>query len=310
MKKIKVSSAAYSLTELSDIESWKEKIKSWVFKASEEKSNLILFPEYGGMELSSLLIENQRKDLINQHVFLKKYLTIFIEHFKSLAIEFKIIISAPSLPVFCELKQKVVNRTFCFSPGGNYDYQDKIFMTRFEDESWGVQSGGNKVKIFKTPHFSFCIMTCFDIEFPWPAIRASIAGAEIVLVPSCTETIKGANRVHIGAKARALENQNYTVVSQTVLNAEWSEAVDKNFGFVGFYSTPDVGLPDDGVLYNSAAQIEGLYSFDLNISLINKVRNQGAVFNFKKNVEFLTENESKLGKSLGEDLSIEVINFI
>jgi len=47
------------------------------------------------------------------------------------------------------------------------------------------------------------------------------AGAEIVLIPSCTERISGYHRVRTGAKARALENQIATVVSPTVGDALW-----------------------------------------------------------------------------------------
>ncbi len=54
------------------------------------------------------------------------------------------------------------------------------------------------------------------------------AGAEMLLVPSCTERVSGYHRVRTGARARALENQIAAIVSPTVGDALWSPAVDRN----------------------------------------------------------------------------------
>ena len=51
------------------------------------------------------------------------------------------------------------------------------------------------------------------------------AGAEVLLVPSCTDTLHGYWRVRIGAQGRALEGQCYAVHSPTVGEAAWSPAV-------------------------------------------------------------------------------------
>ena len=68
------------------------------------------------------------------------------------------------------------------------------------------------------------IAICYDIEFPLIAHAMARAGAELILAPSCTDTIAGANRVHVGARARALENQVYVAVAPTVGQAPWSPA--------------------------------------------------------------------------------------
>ena len=100
------------------------------------------------------------------------------------------------------------------------------------------------------------------------------------MAPSCTETIRGATRVHIGARARALENQIYTVVSQTVGNAAWSPAVDINYGFAAFYSTPDMDLPEEGIISSMTPQKEGWLTQSLDLLKIENVRKEGQVFNF------------------------------
>ena len=79
------------------------------------------------------------------------------------------------------------------------------------------------------------VAICYDSEFPLLVRAMAEAGAEVVLVPSCTERISGYHRVRTGARARALENQIATVVSPTVGDALWSPAVDHNVGAAGIY---------------------------------------------------------------------------
>ncbi|MCC6703139.1 MAG: hypothetical protein IT221_16530 [Fluviicola sp.] len=74
--------------------------------------------------------------------------------------------------------------------------------------------------------------------------------AKLILAPSCTETIRGATRVHIGARARAMEQQIYVGVAQTIGNAEWSLAVDINYGFAENYASPNKNQPEEGQVFN------------------------------------------------------------
>ena len=84
-----------------------------------------------------------------------------------------------------------------------------------------IQSAPKKLTLFEDSWGSFGIQICYDVEFALGSQLLCSAGASLIVSPSCTETIRGATRVHIGARARALENQCYVVVSQTVGNAEW-----------------------------------------------------------------------------------------
>lgn len=276
-----VASAQYPLDFFSNLDQWKEKTRTWVEKAVVTGAQLLLFPEYGAMELTSLLSEFERTDLKAQAQKLSLYIEEFKKTFSALAGKHQVFIIAPSIP-FYHNPQLTTNRVFVFAPNGAVEFQDKFFMTRFEDEEWQVQAGEPTIKIFDTGFVKFAISTCFDVEFSFPALTASHAGAQIILAPSCTETVKGAHRVHLGARARALENQNYVVVAQTIGEAKWSPAVDINYGYAGFYATPDVGFPDDGVLQTGEANNPGWIAQALRLSHIDRVRSAGAVFNFKK----------------------------
>ena len=113
-------------------------------------------------------------------------------------------------------------------------------MTRFEREEWGI-SAGQHVKVFETLLGRLAVLICYDAEFPLLARSGVEAGAQVILAPSCTDSLQGYWRVRIGAQARALEGQCYVVQSPTVGEAAWSPAVDVNYGAAGIYGPPDLG---------------------------------------------------------------------
>lgn len=283
---VKIALAQYPITFHKSLPDWEKHVEKWIGEAAKEKAQFILFPEYGAMELTSLLTADERIDLKTQSKNLKKYLEPFIEFYEKQAVQHKVWIIAPSFPLLLE-NGKTVNRAYVFSPNGQEGFQDKIYMTRFEDEDWNIQSGATELKIFKSPWFDFSIAICFDTEFAEPAIKAAHRGAKVLFAPSCTETLRGLHRVHVGARARALENQMYVAVAQTVGNAQWSPAVDINNGQAAVYGPPDLGFPEDGIIaVGELNQPSWLYS-EIDVSLVDQVRTQGAVLNYKKHKQIL-----------------------
>ena len=85
----------------------------------------------------------------------------------------------------------------------------------------------------------------------------------------------------MGARARALEQQCYTVVSPLVGDAPWSAAVDLNYGYAAFYSTPDRDLPDEGIFAQMPAQQPGWLAHTPDLALIERVRRDGQILNFR-----------------------------
>ena len=63
--------------------------------------------------------------------------------------------------------------------------------------------------------------------------------------------------------------------------AEWSPAVDINYGYTGFYSTPDKQLPEEGIIATGIPQAEEWQIVELDLDLIKLVRENGQVLNFK-----------------------------
>jgi predicted amidohydrolase len=289
---ITFAAANYPITKHPTFDAWCTHTEGWVIDATQQQAQVLLFPEYGSMELVSLFNAKTRADICQQVKALGVLKGDFCRVFAELSKKYNVIIIAPSLPVIeCDF---IFNRAFVFSPKGLVGYQDKFFMTRFENEEWGIQAANPKLlALFEADWGSFGIQICYDVEFGIGSQLLNAAGANLILAPSCTETIRGATRVHIGARARALENQCYTIVSQTVGNAPWSPAVDINYGFSSFYCTPDGDMPEEGIFAQKTPNTEGWLVQSLDFSKLETVRNDGQVFNFKDHnrVDIKLKNE-------------------
>ncbi|HET8706108.1 MAG TPA: carbon-nitrogen hydrolase family protein [Pseudomonadales bacterium] len=238
----------------------------------------IVFPEYGAMELASLLSDTARADIKVQLMELQRLLPAFLALHQALADAYNVLIVAPSLPV--AVGDEFHNRAYVFRPGKPADFQEKLVMTRFEREQWGV-AAGSELKVFSFDEVKFSILICYDCEFPLLAHRVASAGAEIMLVPSCTDTLAGYYRVRVGAQARALENQCYVVQSCTVGEAAWSAAVDENHGAAAVYTAPDYGWPANGVLEAGELDQEQCLFAVLDIKHLRWVRQHGQVLNVR-----------------------------
>jgi predicted amidohydrolase len=278
-RKMTLASAQYPITRHRDFKDWQRHTEDWIRRAMPEHPQLLLFPEYGSMELVSLLPETEQADIMLQVRGMDRLRDDFCSVFTELARRYATILVAPSFPVI--EGKKVYNRCFVFGPSGQTGYQDKYFMTRFENETWKVSRAPARLCVFETGWGCFGVQICYDVEFPIGAALLSRSGAQLILAPSCTETIRGAARVHTGARARALEQQCFVAVSQTVGDAPWSETVDINYGYAGFYTPADLNFPEEGILKTGHPQSPCWQIQHLDFSKIDQVRQNGQVLNFQ-----------------------------
>lgn len=276
---MKVASFNYQMPKHKNFDDFKKYVSDLVESAVKSQAEIILFPEYGSIELVSLLSIDAQKNLQMQLEQLQQFRDKFLKHYSELAKKHNVAIVLPSFP-WKQDDGKFVNRAYVVSESGVMGYQEKNMMTRFENEDWHVSKGEGIQKVFEYKGIKFSINICYDVEFPDFAREVCAKGVKLILAPSCTETLRGLTRVHVGARARALENQCYVVVSQTILNVDYSEAIDFNTGRVAFYSTPDDGFPDEGILAISEINQACHIVYDLDFSLIDNVRSSGKVFNF------------------------------
>jgi predicted amidohydrolase len=277
--KLKIAAAQYDISFLEDWQAYRIKIISWVDAAKAQGVNLLVFPEYFSMELASLFGKEVYSSLSLQLISLQTLHKDFFEFFQELARHNQCYIQAGTFPVAIETGV-YINRAYLFYPDGTVDFQDKLVMTRFEKEQWLI-SPGDDLKVFETEFGIIAINICYDSEFPLIARKQVEMGANLILVPSCTDTIAGFHRVKIGCQARALENQCYVAQACLVGNAEWSEAVDVNIGVGGIYTPVDRGFPQDGILISGEMNAVQWVIGELDLSACTKVREQGQVLNYQ-----------------------------
>jgi predicted amidohydrolase len=274
---MKIATAAYPLDALPDWAAYAAKTRDWVSEAAGQGADLLVFPEYGRMELAALDGPAAVADLETSLAAAARWTPEADTLTAALAAEYGVHILAPSGPVF-DGTVRPVNRATLFGPEGRIGHQDKQVMTRFERETWDVVPGG-PLQVFDTAIGRIGILICYDAEFPLLGRALAEAGSEIILAPSCTDALAGYSRVRIGAMARALENQCVVVQSPTVAPAPWSPAVDDNVGAAAIFGPPDLGFPPTGVVAEGALNAPGWVMAEIDRAAIARVRTQGAVFN-------------------------------
>ena len=274
---MKVALAQYPIGQFATLAAWQAHLDAWVKQAADAGAKLLLFPEYGSMELASLLSPALQADLLGGIAAMQDLLPAYRRMHAEAAKRHGVTIIAGSFPVRMN-DGGFINRAFVYAPDGREAFQDKRQMTRFEREEWIIK-GGETLHVFDLADgIRFGIAICYDIEFPLIARALAEAGADLVLAPSCTDTLAGLHRVHVGARARALESQIYVAVAQTVGEAPWSPAVDVNRGQAAAYATPDRGFPDDGVLAQGVLDHPGWTYADLDFAALQAARADAQVF--------------------------------
>ncbi len=274
---MKVATAAYPMDFLPDWNAYATKITTWVAEAAGQGADLLVFPEYGAMELATLAGADTAANLESSlHAVSDRIPDADALHV-TLARHHGVHILAASAPVFdATIGPRPGNRARLFTPTGAMAFQDKQIMTRFEREVWGVVAG-HPLTIFDTTLGRLGILICYDSEYP--LLARALSEADLILVPSCTEALTGYSRVRIGSMARALEQQCVTVMSSTVGASPWSEAVDTNCGTGGIFGPPDTGFPPTGVIAEGTLNQPGWTYGTVDTAHIAHVRADGIVLN-------------------------------
>jgi predicted amidohydrolase len=278
-RRFRAAAAQYPVSQPASWNAAAAHISQWAAEAAAQGAALLLFPEYAAMSLAALFAPAVYGDLSAQLYELQKQREDYLELHRQLARRHGVYLLAGSFPWQVD-ENRFHNRAWLFAPDGRAGFQDKRVMTRFERERWHI-SAAAELKLFDTALGRIGVQICYDAEFPLPARAQAEAGAEILLIPSCTDAEAGYHRVRVAAQARALENQCYALLSPLVGEAPWSPAVDVNVGAAGVYGPPDLGFPADGVLAQGRLDQPGWVYADLDLDAVARVRREGQVLNWR-----------------------------
>ena len=274
---MKIAAAAYPIDWHNRWNEYVGKLRVWVRTAAEQGAELLVFPEYGALELASLAGEENARDLQHSIEAVNARIKDVDDLHGSLAREFAVHIAAASGPIRRD-DRRPVNRTRLFAPDGSHGHQDKMIPARFERDDWGI-AAGETLRVFETALGRIGILPGYTAEFPLLARALVEAGAEVLLVPSSTDTPRGYWRVRLGAMARALEGQCIVVQAVTVGAAGWLGASAKNVGAAAIYGPPDVGFPEDGVIAIGKLNTAGWVHGEVPLDAVRAVRAHGTVLN-------------------------------
>ncbi|MCC5989606.1 MAG: carbon-nitrogen hydrolase family protein [Pararhodobacter sp.] len=277
--RVTIAAAAYNLDWFERFADYEAKIAAWVGDAAGQGAQLLVFPEYGAMELASLGGKAVAADLEGALSEVARHRPAADALHCRLAAQHGVYILGGSGPVFTG--NRPVNRATLYGPGGVIGHQDKQIMVRFEREEWDVVPGSEGLTLFDTPLGRIGVVICYDSEFPLLARELVEAGAEILLAPSCTETRAGFYRVRVGAMARALENQCVAVHSPLVGDAPWCAGCEENTGRAALYGPPDRGWPESGIIAEGAFDAPGWVLAEISRAQIANTRADGVVLNHR-----------------------------
>lgn len=273
MDRIRVASLQYYIRPVADFAAFRAQVEGLVDTAADYRCQLVVFPEYFTLQL--LTLGNVRRPIPEQLASLAGEAERFVEMMSGIARKHGIYVCAGSILVHGE-GSNVHNESFLFSPSGECASQRKIHMTRFESEEWFVRPGDH-LRLFETSFGKLAITICYDVEFPELARVSARAGADVLLVPSCTDDRQGFLRVRYCAHARTIENQIYAVHASTVGSLPMVPAVSLNYGQASILTPSDFPFARDGILAEGVPNQETMVIGELNLSTLRDARRNGTV---------------------------------
>jgi predicted amidohydrolase len=272
-----IATAQYPLDELTSEAQYEDKISRWTAEAVEQGAQLLVYPEYGAMELAALAGPDVAADLQGAIDAVSDRLELQAQVHEKLARAHGVTIVAASGPKR-HGDGSATNVARMFHPSGKVGEYTKLMMTPWERDPWKVCAGpASGLQVFDIGVAKVGLVICYDIEFPLLSRALAEAGAEVILAPSNTETEHGYWRVRTGCMARALENQVYTVHSPTVGAAPWCPPVEMNVGAAGVYAASDTGFPAGGVIALGELNRPQWVFAEVDLDLLARVRQSGGV---------------------------------
>jgi predicted amidohydrolase len=93
-------------------------------------------------------------------------------------------------------------------------------------EASSVEQAGERALLLDIAGVKIGITICYDVRFPELYRRLSLAGAEVILVPSAFTQTTGAAHWHTLLRARAIENECFIIASATIRQGDGSDAFE------------------------------------------------------------------------------------
>jgi predicted amidohydrolase len=234
---------------------WLARYRTALKEIKADRDTLVIFPEYAALEAA--FYGDVSLDA-------RGWMRRGADHFARYCDGIRALVAETGATIlggsgFAGSGKSFVNRALFCAPEGEV-FIEKHMPTPYERAL--NMAAGRPGPVIDTRFGKIAVLICYDSEFPLLAHRYVEAGAEILLVPSCTDTEQGASRVEIGCRARALEGQCLVAMAPLVGEIKHCEVIDVNLGQARVFCAPDVGAPDDGVLAHGPRNAPGFAILD------------------------------------------------
>lgn len=269
--KLRVSAVQYDLHTIHSFEQFAKQCEHYVKTAQEYGSEFILFPEFITTQLMSIGDEHGQALTIQD---LPDFTDLYIELFTSLAKTSGMHIIGGTHVI--RKGEHLYNVAHLFFPDGRVETQAKLHITPTEVTEWNMNKGDG-LQVFETEKGTIAMLTCYDIEFPEIVRMAKARGADVIFCPSCTDDRHGFHRVRYTSHARAIENQIYIVLTGTVGSLPTVDFMRANFGQAAIITPNDIPFPPKGLLAEGEINQDMIVTADLDLALLEEVRERGSV---------------------------------
>jgi predicted amidohydrolase len=232
MSKVRIAVCQFGLRDTLSFQEMEDHIGHMSRQAMQHGPDLIMFPEFttfgllamAGPELKYGDLAPAIRDTIA--AFTPNYEALF----QGLARESGAVIHGGSHWILENEGSTGYNTAHLFFPDGRIERQKKNHLFPGETD-WGTATC-DKLTAFDIPKVRVGLMTCYDAEFPEVARHFLLEGAQLLMCPSATYTIRGYYRIRRCCAARAVENQVFVVEGHQT--GALSVPVDQPFTAFGF----------------------------------------------------------------------------
>jgi len=274
---VRVCSVQYGLRTISTFQEFADHVETFVDVGDDYDADLIIFPELIGVQLMGLIsTEGEPSEVMRR--LAREFSDPFDELFKRLATDYERIIVAGTMP---RLRgENLLNVASVYFPNAEPLQQAKLHLTPAERLIWKF-TPGRDLLVVDTDFGKFSVVICYDVQFPeLVKILCNHHGVELVVVPHMTDDRRGSCRVTTCARARAIENQIYTVTAGMVGSLPLMTDLTSQYAQSGIFTPSDFAFPMDGIATEAATNVEQVIVGDLDLAILDRVRAQGSVQTF------------------------------
>lgn len=276
VKSLRVACVQYQQSTLSSLEEFFQQTRYFCTLARDYGADIVLFPEF--LSLQCLSCEPRVLPADEQLARLSELKPTLRQHWLELSQQLALDIVAGT-HIARDADGNVRNHAGVATREGQWHERGKLHITPSERNYWGVVPADDLSPV-ELAGIKVGINICYDIEFPELARHHVASGAELLLVPFCTDERQGYLRVRKCAEARAIENQCFVAIAGNVGNLRRVGNMDLNYAQSAIFSPCDIRFARDGIISEAPVGLEHLLVAELDLSLLEWARREGTVRNW------------------------------